>query len=110
MHLSAEARKTKEELFAMLFMMKFTIPVERGNAAAKDGRLEHAIESLVQATDAEAAYFTMINGERGGYVFFEETDQAQLAQLNESLMAALDAAIDIVPVMTLDDLKYGLPN
>jgi hypothetical protein len=99
-----------EEIFAMLLMMKFTIPVERGNAAAKDGRLEHAIESLVEATDAEAAYFTMINGERGGYIFFEETDQAQLAQLNESLMAALDAAIEIAPVMTLDDLKHGLPN
>jgi hypothetical protein len=94
----------------MLLMMKLTIPVERGNMAAKDGRLEHAIESLVEATDAEAAYFTMINGERGGYVFFEDTDQAQLAQLNESLMAALNAAIEIVPVTSLDDLKYGLRN
>ena len=104
-HLPAEARRTTEELFLMLLMMRFTIPVERGNTAAKEGRLEHAIESLVEATDAEAAYFTMINGERGGYVFFE-----QLAQLNESLIAALDAAIEIVPVMSLDDLKHGLPN
>ena len=94
----------------MLLMMRFTIPVERGNAAAKEGRLEHAIESLVEATDAEAAYFTMINGERGGYIFFEETDQAQLTQLNESLMAALDAAIVIVPVLSLEDLKHALPN
>jgi hypothetical protein len=109
-HLPAEARRTTEELFLRLLMMRFTIPVARGNTAAKEGRLEHAIESLVEATDAEAAYFTMINGERGGYVFFEETDQAQLAQLNESLIAALDAAIEIVPVMSLDDLKHGLPN
>ena len=94
----------------MLLMMKFTIPVERGNMAAKDGRMEKAIESLVIATDAEAAYFTMIDGERGGYIFFEEADQAQLTQLNESLMAALDAAIEIVPVLSLDDLKHGLPN
>lgn len=94
----------------MLLMLKFTIPVERGNAAAKDGSIGRAIESLVASTSAEAAYFTMIDGERGGYIFFEETDQARLTRINEPILAALDAAIEIVPVLTLDDLKRGLPN
>ncbi|MBQ0816397.1 MAG: hypothetical protein KBT60_00290 [Methyloceanibacter sp.] len=48
----------------MRLMMKFTIPVERGNEAAKDGTMERAIESLVKATNSEAAYFTVIDGER----------------------------------------------
>jgi hypothetical protein len=52
----------------------------------------------------------MIDGERGGYIFFEEADQAQLTRLNEPMLAALDAAIEIVPVLTIDDLKRGLPN
>jgi len=91
-------------------MMKFTIPVERGNETARDGTQLQAIESLVKATNAEAAYFTMIDGERGGYIFFEEADQAQLTRLNEPMLAALDAAIEIVPVLTIDDLKRGLPN
>ncbi len=94
----------------MRLMMKFTIPVERGNEAVKDGTIERAIANLVEATNAEATYFTMINGERGGYIFFEEDDQAQLTRYNESMFAALDAAIEIVPVLSLDDLKRGLPN
>lgn len=94
----------------MRLMMKFTVPVERGNEAAKDGTIAEAIASLVGATNAEAAYFTMIDGERGGYIFFEETDQARLPRFNEPMFAALDAAVDIVPVLTLDDLKRGLPS
>ncbi len=94
----------------MRLMMKFTIPVERGNEAAKDGTIGRAIENLVKATNAEAAYFTVIDGERAGYIFFEETDQARLTEHNEQMFAALDAAIDIAPALTLDDLKRGLPR
>ena len=50
----------------------------------------------------------MIDGKRGGMIFFEENDSARLPQINEPLLAALDAAIDIVPVLSLDDLKRGL--
>lgn len=92
----------------MRLMMKFTIPVERGNEAARDGAMGRAIENLVKATNAEAAYFTVIDGERAGYIFFEETDQARLPQFNEPMFAALDASITIVPALTLDDLKRGL--
>lgn len=94
----------------MRLMMTFTIPVERGNEAAKDGTILQAIETLIEATNAEASYFTLIDGQRAGYIIFEETDQARLTELNERMFAALDAAIDTVPVLTLDDLKRGLPR
>jgi len=94
----------------MRLMLRFTIPVERGNEAAADGSIGKAIEQLLEACKAEAAYFTVIDGERAGYVFFEETDQARLTQLNEPMFAALDAHIDIVPALTLEDLKRGLPK
>jgi hypothetical protein len=54
----------------MRLMMKFVIPVERGNATAKDGTQMKALESLLKATNAEAAYLTMIDGERGGLYLF----------------------------------------
>lgn len=92
----------------MRLMMRFSIPVERGNEAHKDGTIGEAIETLVEATKAEAAYFTVLDGERSGLIFFDETDPARLPQLNEPLFAALDAAIEIVPVLTLEDLKRGL--
>jgi len=92
----------------MRLMLQFTIPVDRGNVAAADGSIAKAIEALVEATNAEAAYFTTINGQRAGLIFFEETDQARLPELNEPMFAALNASITIMPVLNLDDLKRGL--
>lgn len=92
----------------MRLMLKFSIPVERGNAAVKDGTLEQAIENLIKATKADASYFTMIDGKRGSVVFFEENDTTRLPQINEPMFAALDAAIEIVPVLTLDELRRGV--
>ena len=92
----------------MRLMLKFSIPVERGNAAVKDGTLGQAIENLIKATKANASYFTMIDGKRGGVVFFEENDTTRLPQINEPMFAALDAAIEIVPVLTLDELRRGV--
>lgn len=93
----------------MRLMLKFTIPVEKGNQAAANGAVAQAIERLMKTVNAEAAYFMLLDGKRGGLIFFEETDQARLPAVNEPAFAALDAAIDIVPVLTLDDLKRGLP-
>jgi hypothetical protein len=92
----------------MRLMLKFTIPVETGNRTAKDGSLGRAIEALVAETDAEAAYFTLQDGRRAGFVFFQVEDQAQLAKINEPFFAAVDAEIDIVPALTLEDLRKGL--
>ncbi len=92
----------------MRLMLQFTIPVDRGNVAAADGSIARAIEALVEATNAEAAYFTTINGQRAGLIFFEETDQSKLTEYNEPMFAALNASITIMPVLNLDDLKRGL--
>jgi hypothetical protein len=37
-------------------------------------------------------------------------DVALLPKLNEMMFAALDAAIDVVPALTLDDLKRGIAS
>ena len=92
----------------MRLMMRFTIPVEKGNRAAKDGTLGKAIDALLERAKPEASYFMMDGGERGGLIFFETDDQAELTVLNEPMFAALDAAIEIVPVLTADDLRRGL--
>ena len=92
----------------MRLMLSFSIPVERGNAAAKDGTLGKAIGDLVNATKAEATYCTLIDGQRGGFLIFDATDPAILPRILEPFFAALDAAVEVVPVLTLDDLKRGL--
>jgi hypothetical protein len=100
--------ETQEGEAEMRLMLKFTIPVERGNEAAADGSLGKAIEALLERTKPEAAYFSLDQGERGGVIFFEETDPANLTKINEPFFAAVDAAIDIVPVLTIEDLRRGL--
>jgi hypothetical protein len=94
----------------MRVVLKFTIPVERGNAAARDGTLGAAIEALVEQTKAEAAYFMLEDGERAGMIIFDLVDQADAAAINEPFFAAVDAAISIQPVLTLDDLRRGLAD
>ena len=92
----------------MRLMLKFSIPVARGNEAAKDGSLGRAIEALIEQVQPEAAYFMVDQGKRTGLIFFNETDQASLPKINEPMFAALEAEIDILPALTLDDLQKGL--
>ncbi len=92
----------------MRFMYKFTIPVEKGNAAVADGSLGEAFEELMKAAQPEAAYFTMIDGKRGGMLFFEADDASLFPRLNEPMFAKLDASVEIIPVLSPDDLNKGL--
>ena len=92
----------------MRLMLKFTIPVEKGNQAEKDGTLGKAIQALVESVNAEASYFALEDGKRMGIVIFEETDQARMPVINEPMFAALDAAISIQPVLNAEDLQRGI--
>lgn len=92
----------------MRLMLKFSIPVEKGNEAAASGEIASAIEALLDRVKAEASYFMVEGGQRAGIVIFDETDPARLTEINEPLFAKLNAAISIVPVLTIQDLRKGL--
>jgi len=92
----------------MRLMLRFTIPVEKGNEAAADGSLADAIKDLVEQLNPEAAYFHLQDGMRAGTIYFQESDQARMAVINEPLFAKLNAAIDIQPAVSLDELTGKL--
>ena len=92
----------------MRLMYKFTIPVEKGNEAARDGSLDEAIQALMDAVKPEAAYFALECGQRMGILIFEENDQARMPVINEPMFAALNASVEIQPVLTAEDLQRGL--
>ncbi len=92
----------------MRLMLRFTIPVEKGNQAEADGSLSEAINYLVEQLQPEAAYFHLHEGKRAGTIFYEESDQAQLALINEPLFAKLNAAIDIQPAISFEELMGKL--
>jgi len=91
-------------------MLKFSIPVEKGNETASNGKMRSSIEALIEQVRPEATYFMVEDGQRVGIVVFEESNAARLAEINEPLFAKLNAAISIVPVLTMEDLHKGLPK
>jgi hypothetical protein len=89
-------------------MLRWTVPVERGNETIKDGSLARTLESLMGELKPEAAYFWPENGERGGMMVFDMADPSQIPQIAEPLFLNVDAAVDFAPVMNADDLKKAL--
>ena len=88
----------------MRFLLKVNIPVEKGNAAAKAGKLGTIIQSILADLKPEAAYFSDDNGQRTGFLFFDMQDASQIPAIAEPWMQAFDAAIEFHPVMVPDDL------
>ena len=92
----------------MRMMLKFTLPVEKGNQAVKDGSLGKTLESIIKKLKPEAAYFAPLDGKRSGMIFFDLAEPSQIVEVVEPLFLNLNAATEIVPVMNGDDLRKGL--
>ena len=92
----------------MRVMLKFTLPVEKGNQAFKDGSLGKLIESMMMKLKPEAAYFGPSNGKRSGMMFVDLAEPSQIVELAEPLFSNLNAEVEIVPVMNGDDLRKGI--
>lgn len=92
----------------MRMMLRWTVPVERGNETIKDGSLARTIESLLEELEPEAAYFWPESGERAGMMVFDMADPTQIPQIAEPLFLNVDAAVEFVPVMNADDLRKAL--
>jgi hypothetical protein len=91
----------------MRMMLKFTLPVEKGNKAFKDGSLAKTVEAVMAKLKPEAAYFGPSGGKRSGMIFFDMTDTSQIVEIAEPLFSGLDAAVELVPVMNGEDLRKG---
>jgi hypothetical protein len=92
----------------MRMMLRWTVPVEKGNETIRDGSLATTLQTLLEELKPEAAYFWPENGERAGMMVFDMADTTQIPQIAEPLFMNLDAAVEFVPVMDADDLKTAL--
>jgi hypothetical protein len=89
----------------MRVMMRWTVPVAAGNGAIKSGAMQKSVESMLRDLKPEAAYFFAHGGLRGGLVVFDMADTSQIPLVAEPLFQALEAAVEIVPVMSAEDLN-----
>ena len=92
----------------MRTMMKVECDVNASNAAVKTGRMGEIIRATMEKVDAEAAYFTAVNGCRGGYIFFDLKDASDIPSICEPFFVELGAKIELSPVMTPEDVATGL--
>lgn len=88
----------------MRFLLKVSIPVESGNAAAKAGKLGTTVQAILAEQKPEAAYFTDDNGQRTAFIFLEMKDASQIPAIAEPWFLAFNAGIEFHPVMVPEDL------
>jgi hypothetical protein len=89
----------------MRMLLRVSIPVETGNAAAKDGTLGTTIERILADLKPEAAYFMADdNGQRSGSIVFDMKDASQIPSVAEPWFLAFNAEVSLQPVMNPQDL------
>jgi hypothetical protein len=93
----------------MKYIMKLRIPIEEGNEALKDPQFGKKMNELLAEIKAEAAYFTTVGSQRGGYFIVNMTDASEIPAIAEPFFLWLNADIDFIPVMKPEDLMKAGP-
>jgi hypothetical protein len=95
----------------MRMLLRVSIPVEAGNAAAKAGTLGPTVEKILADLKPEAAYFFPDDsGQRSGSIVFDMKDSSQIPAIAEPWFLAFNAKISLRPVMNPQDLAAAVPS
>ena len=92
----------------MRIMIKFAFPTDAGNSAIRDGKVEKIFQALSEELKPEAAYFFPEGGERAGFFVVDMKESSQIAEIAERFFFGLNARVEMVPVMAVEDLQKGL--
>jgi hypothetical protein len=92
----------------MRFMLTFRIPMDKGNAAVRDGSIGDVLQSILEDLKPEAAYFADIEGARGGYLVVNMDDASQIPAVAEPLFLGLGATVQTHPVFTPEDMPRAM--
>jgi hypothetical protein len=95
----------------MRTLMRVSIPVETGNAAAANGTLGATIEKILADVKPEAAYFFADDeGNRSGSIVFDLKETSDIPALAEPWFLAFNAKVTFRPVMNVADLQRAMPG
>jgi hypothetical protein len=89
----------------MRMLLRVSIPVEAGNAAAKAGTLGSTIEKILADLKPEAAYFFADDsGQRSGSIVFDMKNTSEIPAVAEPWFLAFNARVSLRPIMNPQDL------
>jgi len=93
----------------MRFMISARVPTEKVNELIKEGRFPQTFQSVMEELQPEAAYFTDVDGARGGYFIVNLDDASELASKTEPLFQGMGATIRVNLVSTPEDVQKAMP-
>jgi hypothetical protein len=88
----------------MRFVVKFSLPVEKFNAAVRDGSAGKRLQKILDDVKPEATYFWEEEGRRGGVMVVNLDSASQIPSVAEPWFLSFDAAVEFHPCMTPQDL------
>jgi hypothetical protein len=93
----------------MRYLMKVDMAVDAGNDNIRDSKFGEKMQALLKDLKAEAAYFTTVNGRRGGYIVVNMDDASQLPAMAEPIFLWFKGNVEFIPVMLPQDLAKAGP-
>ena len=94
----------------MRFLISAKIPTEAGNLMVQDPNLLNKLETYIDKVNAEATYFFEADGNRVAAFIVDIQSADHIPVLVEPLFSGMGAHVELHPVMSLDDLKKGIPH
>ena len=93
----------------MRMLMQVKFPIEPFNTYVKDGSIGAKMQKIMADIKPEAAYFTAIDGHRGGIIIVNMEDSSKIPALAEPWFLTFNAHVELHPFMTAEDLgRAGL--
>jgi hypothetical protein len=92
----------------MRMLLKVQIPVEAGNAAVSEGKMPQIVQGAMEKLKPEAAYFLSLGGVRTALFVFDMADPSQIPVVAEPFFTGANASVELLPVMTAEELQAGL--
>jgi hypothetical protein len=86
-------------------LITFSINPEKGDQLIKEGRMGETMGSILEELQPEAAYFTDVEGTRGGFFVVNIEDASQIPTFVEPLLLGVGATVRMQPAMTAEDLR-----
>ncbi|HSB06897.1 MAG TPA: panthothenate synthetase [Thermodesulfobacteriota bacterium] len=89
----------------MRMLLHVRIPHEEFNAAVRDGSAGSKMKQILEATKAEAVYFTEYDGRRGAIMIININDSSEVPKFAEPWFLSFNAEVQFHIAMTPEELE-----